>query len=116
MRVTKGPAQRQAKNRVLREAKGYRGKRRNCWATAQIVVRRAKHQAFTGRKERKRDMRSLWITRLNAAARQNGLSYSRLIHGLGKAQIELDRRQLAEMAVSDPQGFTAVVEQVKSAL
>jgi len=115
MRVTKGPAARQSKNRVLREARGFRGKRRNCWATAQIVVRRSKHQAFTGRKNRKRDLRALWITRLNAAARQRGLSYSRLIHGMSQAKIELDRRQLAEMAVSDPKGFDAVVAAVKAA-
>ncbi len=116
MRVKGGSAPRRSKNRILKEAKGFYGKRRNCWKTARQVVRRSKQQAFIGRRLRKRTNRSLWITRLNAATRMRGVAYSRFIHALGKANIELDRKVLAEMAVHDPQGFDAVVEAVKSHL
>ena len=112
MRVSKGPAARQKKNRILKEANGFRGKRKNCWKTARQVVRRSKQQAYTGRKLRKRDMRSLWITRINAATRARGLSYSRFVSGLGKAGVELDRKMLAEIAVSDAKAFDAIVESV----
>ena len=109
MRVSKGPAARRKKNRILKEANGFRGKRKNCWTTARQVVRRSKQQAYTGRKLRKRDMRSLWITRINAATRSRGMTYSRLISALGKANIELDRKMLAEIAVSGSQAFDAIV-------
>ncbi|HBP23199.1 MAG TPA: 50S ribosomal protein L20 [Planctomycetes bacterium] len=114
MRVSKGPAARHKKNRILKEASGFRGKRRNCWVTARQVVRRSKQQAFTGRKLRKRDNRSLWITRINAAARARGISYSRLISGMSKANIELDRKVLADLAVHDAPAFDAIVESVKN--
>ncbi len=113
MRVKGGSAPRRSKNRVLKQAKGFYGKRNSCWKAALQVVRRSKQQAFIGRKTRKRDLRSLWITRLNAAARLRGLSYSRLIHGLEKANIALDRKVLADLAVHDPASFDAVVETVK---
>ncbi len=113
MRVKGGSAPRRSKNRILKQARGFYGKRNNCWKTARQVVRRSKQQAYTGRKLRKRDNRALWITRLNAAARMRGMSYSRLIHGLGKANIELDRKVLADLAVHDPQSFDAIVETVK---
>lgn len=116
MRVKGGPATRQSKNRILKEARGFYGKRRNCWKTARQVVRRSKQQAFTGRRLRKRTNRALWITRLNAATRMRGVAYSRFINALSKANIDLDRKMLAEMAVSDPQGFDAVLEAVKSHL
>lgn len=116
MRVSKGPAARHKKNRILKEASGFRGKRKSCWKTARQVVRRSKQQAFSGRKLRKRDLRALWITRINAATRMHGVNYSRLISGLAKANIELDRKQLAEIAVSDAQAFGAIVAQVKAVL
>ena len=116
MRVKGGSATRQSKNRILKEARGFYGKRRNCWKTARQVVRRSKQQAFTGRRLRKRTNRALWITRLNAATRMRGVAYSRFINALSKANIDLDRKMLAEMAVSDPQGFDAVLEAVKSHL
>ena len=116
MRVKGGSAPRQSKNRILKEARGFYGKRRNCWKTARQVVRRSKQQAFTGRRLRKRTNRALWITRLNAATRMRGVAYSRFINALSKANVDLDRKMLAEMAVSDPQGFDAVLEAVKSHL
>ena len=116
MRVTKGPAARRSKNRVLKDAKGFYGKRSKCWTTAQQVVRRSKQQAFVGRKLRKRQNRALWITRLNAATRMRDLTYSRFAHGLTKAGIELDRKVLSDIAVRDPQAFDAIVAAVKAAL
>lgn len=113
MRVSKGPAARHKKNRILKEANGFRGKRKNCWKTARQVVRRSKQQAFTGRKLRKRDMRSLWITRISAATRSRGMNYSSLVSALGKGGIELDRKMLAEIAVHDAKAFDAVVESAK---
>ena len=113
MRVKGGSAQRRSKNRILKEARGFQGKRKNCWKTARQVVRRSKQQAYIGRKLRKRQNRALWITRLNAATRMRGLSYSRFIHGMGKANIELDRRVLSEVAIHDPQAFDAICETVK---
>lgn len=113
MRVKGGSAPRRSKNRVIKEAKGFWGKRKNCWKMARIAVRRSKQQAYVGRKQRKRDLRALWIQRLNAATRSRGLNYSRFVHGLGKANIELDRKTLSEIAIHDPQGFDAVFEVVK---
>ena len=113
MRTKGGKAPRRAKNRILKEAKGFWGKRNNCWKMARIAVRRSKQQAFTGRKLRKRDMRSLWIQRINAATRMRGLNYSRFINGLGKANIEIDRKILADLAVRDPQAFDAIFDSVK---
>jgi large subunit ribosomal protein L20 len=113
MRVKGGSAPRRSKNRIFKQAKGFYGKRHSCWKFALQIVRRSKQQAYAGRKVKKRDLRSLWITRLNAAARMRGLSYSRLIHGLGKANIELDRKVLADLAVHDPASFDAIVETVK---
>lgn len=113
MRVKGGSAPRRSKNRTIKEVSGFRGKRKNCWKFALQVARRSKQQAYVGRKVRKRDLRSLWIQRLNAAARQRGLSYSRFINGLGKANVELDRKVLAEIAVSDAKGFDAICDVVK---
>src|SRR3954452_739177 len=107
MRVKKGVKARRSRNRVLKLAKGYRGRRKNCYKRANQAVERALDYASRDRARRKRDFRSLWIVRINAAARVAGLSYSKLIAGLAKAKISLDRKVLAEIAVSDPSGFAA---------
>lgn len=113
MRTTKGAARRQAKRRLFRRAKGYRGGRGTLLRTAKETLLRAGAYAFRDRRARKRDFRRLWITRISAAVRQRGLRYSEFIHGLELAGIELDRKSLSEMAIHDPAGFDAVVEQVK---
>lgn len=110
MRVKGGSAPRRSKNRVLKQAKGFWGKRNNCWKMARQAVRRSKQQAYVGRKLRKRDLRALWITRVNAAVRARGLTYSRFMAGLGKAHIEIDRKVLADIAVRDPKAFDAIFE------
>ena len=116
MRSMKGAARRQAKRRLFKKAKGYVGGRRRLLRTVKENLVRAEAFAFRDRRARKRDFRKLWIIRINAAARNRGLRYSEFINGLNKANIELDRKSLAEMAVNDPAGFDAVVEQVKLAL
>ena len=101
-------------NRVLKLAKGYRGARSKQYRVAKQSVMRALASSFAGRKQKKRDFRSLWITRINAAARMNGLSYSKLMHGLKLAQVDINRKMLAEMAVNDAEGFKTLVELAKS--
>lgn len=113
MRVKGGKAPRRAKKRILKQARGFYGKRSSCWKTARQVVRRSKQQAYTGRKLRKRQLRALWITRIAAATRMRGMSYSHFIGGLVKAEIALDRKVLAALAVHDPKAFDAVVEAAK---
>ncbi|MCI5502066.1 MAG: 50S ribosomal protein L20 [Lachnospiraceae bacterium] len=103
-------------NRVLKLAKGYRGARSKQYRVAKQSVMRALTTSFAGRKERKRQFRRLWIARINAAARLNGLSYSKFMHGLKLANIDLNRKMLSEMAISDPEGFAALVEVAKSKL
>lgn len=103
-------------NRTLKLAKGYRGARSKQYRIAKQSVMRALTSSYAGRKERKRQMRQLWIARINAAARMNGLSYSRLMHGLKVAGVDMNRKMLAEMAVNDAAGFTAVAEVAKKAL
>ena len=98
---------------MLNRAEGYRGKRKNVWRVAKQAVDRAGQMAYKGRKLKKRDFRRLWIIRINAASRLHGLSYSRFMHGLKKAGIELDRRVLAHLAVSEPDTFASLVEQAK---
>ncbi|HSI03343.1 MAG: 50S ribosomal protein L20 [Myxococcota bacterium] len=107
---------RQRRKRVLKRAKGYYGARRKLFAVAKETVDRALAYAFSGRKEKKRQYRRLWITRINAAVRPLEMSYSRLINGLAKAGIQLDRRVLADLAVHDPKGFEAVAKKAKAAL
>ena len=102
-------------NRVLKLAKGYRGARSKQYRVAKQSVMRALTSAYAGRKERKRQMRQLWIARINAAARMNGLSYSKLMYGLKVAGVEINRKMLAEMAVNDAQGFAALAEVAKKA-
>ena len=102
--------------RVLKLAKGYRGARSKQYRVAKQSVMRALETSYTGRKQRKRQFRQLWIARINAAARMNGLSYSKLMHGLKVAGVDMNRKMLAEMAVNDAAGFTAVAEVAKKAL
>ena len=100
----------------MKLAKGYYGARSRVYRVAKQAVIKAGQYAYRDRRQKKRQFRSLWITRINAAARECGLSYSRFIDGLNKAGIELDRKVLADMAVHDKQGFAAIVEQVKASL
>ncbi len=115
MRVKRGFKARRRRNRVLKLAKGFRGRRKNCYRRANQAVERALDYASRDRMRRKRDFRSLWIVRINAAARALGLSYSKLIAGLNKAKIAIDRKILADLAVSDPAGFGAVANIAKAA-
>lgn len=101
-------------NRTLKLAKGYRGARSKQYRVAKQSVMRALTSSFSGRKERKRQFRRLWIARINAAARLNGLSYSRFMYGLKLAEIDINRKMLSEMAISDPEGFASLVEIAKS--
>ena len=103
-------------NRVLKLAKGFRGSRSKQYRIAKQSVMRALNSSFAGRKQRKREFRKLWIARINAAARMNGLSYSRLMYGLMKAEVGLNRKVLSEMAISDPEGFGALCETAKANL
>ena len=116
MRTIKGAARNKAKRRLFKKVKGYVGGRRRLIRTAKETLVRAGVYAFRDRRVRKREFRELWIIRINAAARERGLRYSELIHGLGLAGITLDRKSLAEMAVSDPAGFDAIIERVKEVL
>ncbi|WP_164019960.1 50S ribosomal protein L20 [Pyxidicoccus trucidator] len=115
MRVKKGVKARRRRNRILKLAKGYRGRRKNCYKRANQAVERALDYASRDRMQRKRDFRRLWIVRINAAARTVGLSYSKLIAGLSKAGIGLDRKVLSDMAIADPSGFAAVANIAKAA-
>ena len=116
MRTTKGAARNKAKKRLFKKAKGYVGGRGRLLRSVKETLIRAEAFAYRDRKVRKREFRKLWIIRINAAARQRGLRYNEFINGLQKAGIELDRKQLSEMAVHDPAGFDAIVEKVKGAL
>lgn len=101
-------------NRTLKLAKGYRGARSKQYRVAKQSVMRALASAYAGRKQKKRQMRQLWIARINAAARLNGLSYSKFMYGLKLAEVDLNRKMLAEMAVNDAEGFASLVELAKS--
>jgi large subunit ribosomal protein L20 len=116
MRVTCAPSSRKRRKRVLKQAKGFRGGRSRLIRTAYDAVDRANAQAFVGRKQKKRQYRRLWTVRINAACRARGINYSTFIHGLKLAGIELNRKVLADLAVCDPDAFTAIVEQAKAAL
>lgn len=115
-RVKGGLNAKKKHNRVLKLAKGYRGARSKQYRVAKQSVMRALKSSYAGRKERKRQFRQLWIARINAAARMNGLSYSKFMHGLKLADVEINRKMLAEMAVNDAEGFTALVEVAKAKL
>jgi large subunit ribosomal protein L20 len=114
-RAKRGFKARRRRNKTLKQAKGYRGGRSKLFRTATEAVDRGLQYAYRDRKVKKRDFRGLWIQRINAAARALGVSYSRLVGGLKKANILLDRKILAEMAISDPEAFAAVVEKAKNA-
>jgi large subunit ribosomal protein L20 len=116
MRTTKGAARRKAKRRLFKKAKGYRGGRSKLLRTAKESLVRAGAYAYRDRRVRKREFRRLWIIRINAAVRQRGMRYSVFIAGMKKANIELDRKMLAEMAVNDPSGFDTVCNVVKEAI
>ena len=116
MRTTKGAARNRAKKRLFKAAKGNRGARGNLLRTVKETLVRSGAFAYRDRRVRKRDFRKLWIIRINAAARERGLRYSEFINGLHKANIELDRKMLSEMAIHDPAGFDVVTEKVKAAL
>ncbi len=115
-RVKRGVTARARHKKVLALAKGYRGRRGNVFRIAKQAVMRAGQYAYRDRRNKKRTFRALWITRINAAVREHGVTYSQFVAGLKKAAIGLDRKVLADMAVNDKAGFAAVVGQVKSAL
>lgn len=115
-RVKGGMNARRKHNRVLKLAKGYRGARSKQYRIAKQSVMRALASSYAGRKERKRQFRQLWIARINAAARMNGLSYSKFMHGLKLAEVEINRKMLAELAVNDAEGFASLAELAKSRL
>ena len=115
-RVKRGVTARARHNKVLSRAKGYRGARKNVFRVANQAVMKADQYAYRDRRQRKRQFRTLWIVRINAAARIHELSYSRLIDGLSRANIELDRKVLADMAVNDEAAFAALAERAKAAL
>ncbi|MBZ0274250.1 50S ribosomal protein L20 [bacterium] len=112
-RVRRGTKTRARHKKVLKAAKGYRESRGNTYASAKNTVRRAMRFQYRDRRNKKRDFRRLWIVRISAAAKANGISYSRLIHGLKEAGLELDRKILAEIAVNDKEAFTRIVETVR---
>ena len=113
-RVKRGVAARKRRNRVLSQAKGYYGARSRLLKTAREAVEKGWKYAYRDRKQRKRQFRALWITRINAGAREHGLSYSRFVNGLDRAGVEVDRKILAQLAVSDPKAFGALAELAKS--
>ena len=115
-RVKGGMNAKKRHNRVLKLAKGYRGARSKQYRIAKQSVMRALTSAYAGRKQRKRQFRQLWIARINAAARINGLSYSKFMYGLKLADIDINRKMLSEMAISDPDGFATLVDVAKSKL
>lgn len=115
-RIKGGLGAKKRHNRVLKLAKGYRGARSKQYRVAKQSVMRALTSSYAGRKERKRQFRQLWIARINAAARLNGLSYSKFMYGLKLAEVQMNRKILADMAVNDPAGFATLAEMAKSKL
>ncbi len=115
-RAKRGNKRLERRKKILKLAKGYRGTKSKLYRSAKESVERGLNFAYTGRKLKKRDFRSLWIVRIGAAARLNGLNYSQLMHGLKLAEIELDRKVLADLAVNQPDAFKEVVVQAKNAL
>ncbi len=115
-RVKRGVAAKARHKKVLKKAKGYYGARSKLYKTAKQAVIKAGQYAYRDRRQRKRQFRALWITRINAGARLHGMSYSQLINGLNKANIDIDRKVLADVAVHDPDAFGAIVQQARAAL
>ena len=115
-RVKGAMSTRKRHKKILKLAKGYRGAKSKLFRTANQAVMKSLVYSYIGRKQKKRDFRKLWIARINAAARMNGISYSRFMNGLKKADITLNRKMLAEIAIADPAAFTALVEKAKASL
>ncbi len=115
-RVKGALSTRKRRKRVLKLAKGYRGAKSKLFRTAKQAVMKSLVYAYTGRKLRKRDFRKLWITRISAAAKMNGINYSRFMNGLKRANIDMNRKMLSEIAIADPKAFTELVEKAKAAL
>lgn len=115
-RVKRGVTAHARHKKVLKKAKGYYGRRKNTIRTAKQAVDKAQQYAYRDRKARKRTFRSLWIQRINAGAREHGLTYARLVDGMTRAGIEVDRKVLSDLAINQPQAFAAVVEQAKKSL
>jgi large subunit ribosomal protein L20 len=115
-RSTNAPASRKRRKRRLKLARGFRGGRSKLFRTATEAVDRAQAMAYEHRKTKKRDFRRLWIARINAACREQGITYSRFIDGLNKAEIDLNRKMLSEIAIHDPEGFTSLVDAAKAKL
>ena len=115
-RIKGGMNAKKKHKRVLKLAKGYRGARSKQYRVAKQSVMRALEESYTGRKQKKRQFRQLWIARINAAARMNGLSYSKFMYGLKLAEVNVNRKMLSEMAISEPEGFASLVEVAKSKL
>ena len=115
-RARRGNKRLERRKKILKLAKGYRGTKSKLYRSAKESVERGLNFAYTGRKLKKRDFRSLWIVRIGAAARLNGINYSQLMHGLKVAGVDLDRKVLADLAVNQPEAFTAVALQAKNAL
>ncbi len=114
MRIKRGVAARKRHKRLLKLAKGYRGKRKNCYRIARNAVQKALVYSYRDRKQRKRDFRRLWILRINAAVRRYGMSYSKFIYALKNKNIEINRKVLADMAMNDEAGFEKLVEIAKA--
>lgn len=115
-RVRNSVVTRNRRKKILKLAKGYFGSKHTLYRTANEQVMRSLRYAYRDRKQLKREMRKLWIARINAAARQNDMSYSQLMHGLRLAKIEVNRKMLSEIAIADPSGFSGIVEKAKKAL
>ena len=116
MRIKRGVNAVKKRRKIMRVAKGYYGAKHNQYRLAKEQVMRSNTYAYVGRKNKKRDFRAMWIVRISAAARMNGISYSRLMHGLKVAGIDLNRKVLSEIAISDPAAFTSLCEQAKKAI
>ena len=115
-RVKRGVTTHARHRKVIKAAKGYWGRRKNTFRAANQAVEKAGQYAYRDRKQRKRNFRSLWIQRINAAAREHGLTYGRFIDGLGKAGVEIDRKMLADLAVREPEAFKTLVDRAEAAL
>ncbi|MEM7651067.1 MAG: 50S ribosomal protein L20 [Pseudomonadota bacterium] len=115
-RVKGGPRAHARHKKVIKQAKGYYGRRKNCFRTAVQAVEKAGQYAYRDRRTKKRDFRKLWIQRINAAARLHGMTYSTFMHGLKLSGIELDRKSLSEIAIHDEKGFAAIAKQAEGAL
>ena len=115
-RVKRGVRTKARHNKIIKQAKGYFGKKSKLFKVANQAVLKSGNYAYRDRRQKKRDFRKLWIARINAAARQNGMSYSKFMNGLKVAGVELDRKVLSDIAITDPKAFAALVEQAKAAL